>query len=82
MYIVTVALKGTLGAFPDGEGFLVLDDAVARAEEWAAVTNVTEVTVTTAYHYMEKMAEDTGLLVGLGKALGYDIELENEAAAA
>lgn len=82
MYIVTVDLKGTLGVFPDGEAFLNLDDARDRAAEWAALDTVAAATVTTIDRYFTRAAEDTGLLVGLGLALGYEVEFEDELVAA
>lgn len=81
MFIVTVLVKGAFGAFPDGEGFLKLDDAVARAHEWLAVGNVTEVVVTTPEAWEADIARNAGLVVGLGKALGYEIEFEAAEAA-
>lgn len=81
MFIVTVALRGSLASFPDGEGFLSVEDAVYRAKEWAALDSVESATVTTPDAYASDLASATGLLVGLGKALGYEVEFEEAAAA-
>lgn len=81
MFVVTVTLRNTFGPFTDMEAFINLDDAITRADEWATVGNVMEVTVTTMVDVLERNARDTGLLVGLGRALGYDVTFEEDAAA-
>lgn len=81
MFVVTVTLKNTFGPFTDPEAFTVLDDAITRADEWATVSNVTDVTVTTMVDVLERNARDTGLLVGLGRVFGYDVTFEEAEAA-
>lgn len=80
MFIVSVTLKNAFGPFHDNEVFVNHASAVERANEWASLGNVAEVAVTTPYDVLAKAATNAGLLVGLGRALGFKVEVEEAAA--
>lgn len=78
MFLVTVHLPNSF-PFTDVEVFMDGDDAVAKAREWLAV-GATKCEVADVDSYLAIEANRTFTLVGLGRALGYELDLTDTGA--
>lgn len=79
MFVVTVTLPNAF-PFDDVELFLNPDDAVDKARRWVEV-GATDVLVRDAGSWLDDTANATVTMIGLGKALGYDMNLTEKEAA-